>query len=104
MALHVILERVREWAADPDGALGIPLEKLAGLPAHPDDLDVDGALDVLFAVHDILLLFDPAHDGIEDPASADNVATRIGDYRAADWFISFTPADVRDPNRGFRRR
>lgn len=104
MALHIILERVRDWAADPDGAFGAPPEKLAGLPAHPDDLDVDGALDALFADHDILLLSDPGHDGIEDPSSAENMATRIGDYRAAGWFISFTPGDARNPNRGFRRR
>lgn len=61
-------------------------------------------LDSLFVDHDILLLFDLGHDGIEEPASAENRHARIGDCRPAAWFAPFTGSDPRDPRSGFRRR
>jgi hypothetical protein len=103
MALHLILERVREWAADSDTGLGFRPEDVAALPARVDDMDWRTALDVLFVDHDILLLFDPEQDGIEDPGSAENQHARMGDYRPAAWFAPFGGADPRDPRRGFRR-
>jgi hypothetical protein len=103
MALHLVVERARDWAADPDAGIGIRPQEVAGLPAHRDDLDWQGALDALFADHDILLLFDPGQDGIEDPAGTENEHARIGDYRPAAWFTPFAAEVARDPHRGFRR-
>jgi hypothetical protein len=103
MALHLILDRARDWWSDVDAGCGIRPEELALLPSHADDLDWDGARDALFVDHDILLLFDPGQDGLDDPGSAENRSARIGDYRPAAWFNSFTAENARDPARGFRR-
>lgn len=102
MALHTILLRLGDRSTDDPG-LAVAAGALAGLPTHPDDLDWAGALDALVADHDILLLFDPASDGIEDPLTAENRGARIGDYRPTAWSTSFTPDLARDPARGFRR-
>jgi hypothetical protein len=101
MALHLILERARDWWID--GEVGVRPEELAALPAHADDLDWQGALDALFADHDLLLLFDAELDGIEDPAALENRLPRMGDYRPAAWFTPFDAITGRDPQRGFRR-
>lgn len=103
MALHLMLDRARDWWIDADAGCGIRPEELAVLPGHVDDLDWDGARDALFVDHDILLLFDPGSDGIDDPDCVENRHARIGDYRPAAWFTPFTAADARDPVRGFRR-
>lgn len=102
MALHTMLLRLADWFTDDPGQ-AVPAGWLADLPRHPDDLDWSGALDALFADHDILLLFDPASDGIEDPLSVENQNARIGDYRPAAWFTPFTAGLAREPDRGFRR-
>lgn len=78
-------------------------EKLVSLPSHPDDEDWDGAVDALFQDTDILALFDPSQDGLEDPESDINVSFRIGDYRPAAWFKTFSNMETRDERRGFRR-
>jgi hypothetical protein len=78
MALHLILERAEAWAVDADAGIGVRPQELASLPAHADDLNWSGALDALFADHDILLLFGPEQDGIEDPASSETKAPGSG--------------------------
>ncbi len=76
---------------------------LPALPAHPDDLDWDMCSEVMFQDHDILMLDDPAADGIEDPDSAVNREFGIGDLRSGNWFRPFNNVEPRDPHRGFRR-
>jgi hypothetical protein len=75
----------------------------ADLPEHPDDLDWDMCSEVMFQDHDILMLDDPAVDGIEDPESAVNREFGIGDLRPSNWFRPFNNVEPRDPHRGFRR-
>ncbi len=98
MALHLAVQthqdlEVEEWLS----------ELLASLPSHPDDEDWDGAIDSLFQDTDILGLFDPARDGMEDPSSDVNTVFQIGDYRPQAWFQTFQNMDPRYPQRGFRR-
>ena len=64
----------------------VPQAELAALPEHPDDLDWETCRDALFQDSDILSLFDPEHDGIEDPAAQGNQLIGMGDYRPAAWF------------------
>jgi hypothetical protein len=70
---------------------------------HPDDLDWDAMPDVLFQDTDILHLFEPGLDGIDDPHNALNAEMAIGDYRPSAWFETFANMQPRDERRGFRR-
>lgn len=76
---------------------------LNGLPEHPDDFDWAVCGDVLFQDSDVLMLYNPANDGIEDPDSDINRELGAGDLRPSAWFKPFQDAEPRDPHRGFRR-
>ncbi|MFY7069400.1 hypothetical protein ACOQFV_26380 [Nocardiopsis changdeensis] len=73
------------------------------LPEHRDDYTWDFCLDILFEDHDVMLLFDPRFDGVEDPGSELNRLQAMGDMRPQSWFENFGSQDPRDPDRGFRR-
>lgn len=73
------------------------------LPSHPDDYDWGMCSEVLFQDHDVLMLFNPGLDGIEDPGDDLNRDSGMGDLRATAWFTFFNNLEPRDPNRGFRR-
>ncbi|WP_433229200.1 hypothetical protein [Actinomadura formosensis] len=73
------------------------------LPRHPDDYDWSLYSDQFFQDSDILLLYQPALDGIEDPTTPLNKTNGIGDMRPDNWFIPFNNVTPRHPNRGFRR-
>ena len=81
----------------------VPQAELAALPEHPDDLDWETCRDALFQDSDILSLFDPEHDGIEDPAAQGNQLIGMGDYRPPAWFETFLNMQPRDGRRPFRR-
>jgi hypothetical protein len=100
MALHLILRDVP--AAVDDGWAGLE-EEDAQLPAHPDDFNWDLAQDVLVQDTDILALFNPDLDGIEDPDGDLNLQMSIGDYRPQAWFETFANMELRDGRRPFRR-
>ncbi|QBI56166.1 hypothetical protein EKD16_22065 [Streptomonospora litoralis] len=72
------------------------------LPKHRDDYDWDFCLEILFEDHDVMLLFDPRFDGVEDPDSELNRLQAMGDMRPQGWFNTFAGKDQRDPDRGFR--
>lgn len=101
--MHLVIGRAEAWASDADAGIGVRPEELVVLPAHADDMNWSGALEALFADHDILLLFGPEQDGIEDPATWENKSARIGDYRTPAWFDTFAFGSTRNPDRGFRR-
>lgn len=100
MALHLVL-CYAESAVD-DGWSGLDAH-FAGLPEREDDLDWALLSDVLFTDHDILELFDPGRDGIEDPDDDHNRHLNMGDYRPHAWFATFDHTQPRDPRRPFRR-
>jgi hypothetical protein len=70
---------------------------------HPDDFDWDAMPDVLLQDTDIVQLFDPGLDGIEDPHEELNVDKAVGDYRPSAWFKAFANMEPRDERRPFRR-
>lgn len=78
-------------------------EEHESLPEHPYDYDWSLYGDQFFQDSDILLLYQPALDGIEDPTVPLNRTNGIGDMRPANWFAPFNNVTPRDPNRGFRR-
>lgn len=99
MALHIALEQGGTFIDlfDDEGANWTSFERL---PVHaPDGVheeDLCGALDdgldalsdVLFEDHDVLLLFNPAMDGLEsDPEMADRMG--LVNLHPKDWFIPF---------------
>ena len=73
------------------------------MPEHPDDFDWDAMPDALFQDTDILHLFEPDLDGIDDPDEALNIEMAMGDYRPSAWFENFGNMRQRDEQRGFRR-
>lgn len=98
MALHKMLERAQ--AAVKEGWTGIDD---AALPDHPDDFDWDLLYGTLFQDLDILDLFEPHLDGVEDPDYERNRDVGMGDYRAQAWFTWFLNMQPRDGRRPFRR-
>jgi hypothetical protein len=100
MALHLMLSYASD--AVDDGWSGLEND-FSALPEHRDDLDWDLLREVLFQDSDILELFDPSRDGIEDPDDEQNRYLRMGDYTAPAWFTPFDDMSSRDPRRPFRR-
>ncbi|GHF42766.1 hypothetical protein GCM10018790_20770 [Kitasatospora xanthocidica] len=99
-ALHLALREAPDYLDD------IEVGEFAahqGLPVHRDDYDFGGCRDLSFQDTDVLMLYSPAHDGIEDPGGDANRQFGIGDLRAAAWFEPFQNVTPRDPGRGFRR-
>jgi hypothetical protein len=101
MALHMILEDGP--SAVEDGWTGLDEPTLAPLAEHPDDFDWDAMPDVLLQDTDVLHLFEPDLDGIEDPEEELNVDMAMGDYRPSAWFKAFANMQPRDERRPFRR-
>jgi hypothetical protein len=99
MALHLMLERAKLAVDDESADLS---SMLARFPERSEDFDLD-LHDVLFLDLDILELFDPEVDGIEDPDSDGNRMRSMGDYRPQAWFEPFQHIDARDGRRPFRR-
>jgi hypothetical protein len=98
MALHRVL------AFLDGGALEfVPPDKIAELPDHPDDYDWEACRDGLFQDSDILSLFDPRLDGLEDPDADGNQVIGMGDYRPVAWFDTFDNMQPCDGRRPFRR-
>ncbi len=66
------------------------------LPKDPEfDDDFEWARDVLFRDHDVLLLFDPTLDGVDDPESELHQRFRFANLHPSRWFLPF--ADQEDP-------
>jgi hypothetical protein len=98
MALHRVL------AILDGGALKFaPPDKIAELPDHPDDNNWEACRDGLFQDSDILSLFDPRLDGLEDPDADSNQVMGMGDYRPVAWFDTFDNMQPCDGRRPFRR-
>ena len=75
-----------------DGIFGELLGR-DGTPYGPGD-EPDWAFlsEVLFRDDDVLLLFDPSNDGIEDPSSELHQRWRLANLHPQTWFLPF--ADV----------
>lgn len=84
MALHLVIDQADSLSND--GASSPP-ESL------PEDAERDGdferARDVVFRDHDVLLLFDPAFDGLDDPESELQERFRFANLHPRRWFLPF---------------
>ncbi|MFD9736245.1 hypothetical protein [Umezawaea sp. NPDC059074] len=100
MALHLVLRYAGD--AVDDGWSGLE-DDFKALPEHSDDLDWDMLGEVLFQDIDILELFDPSRDGLENPDDEENRYLGMGDYTPPAWFTPFDNMSPRDPRRPFRR-
>lgn len=100
MALHLALEEAPGHLDEVDDNED---HRHRQLPVHNDDYDWDACADVLFQDGDVVMLFNPAFDGIEDPDNDVNQAAGIGDLRPDAWFEPFHNVPARDPERGHRR-
>lgn len=85
MALHLIIDAAE--GATRDGSLATDLS----LPPDPDrDGDFDAVRELLFGDHDVLLLFDPALDGIEAPDLDLDEHRLFANLHPRAWFLPFT--------------
>lgn len=84
MALHLVIDEAECSLAE--GLLSAP--DLLPEDAERDD-DFEWARDVLFRDHDVLLLFDPALDGVDDPASELDQRFRFANLHPGRWFLPF---------------
>ncbi|MFJ8052390.1 tetratricopeptide repeat protein [Streptomyces luteogriseus] len=99
MALHVALEQASGLTTDDPRLVG---EFTKGLPEHPEDYDWSACKDLLFEDHDVLWLYWPWMEGIEDPDSDAHQLMRAANLHPDDWFRPFRDDRRRDPDRGFR--
>lgn len=99
MALHLGIARAEALTKNRPRFLR---EHLADLPEHRRDFDWDACSDELFEDHDVLMLFDPALDGVEDSSSPVNQALGMVNLAPLDWFTPFDSDDARDPDRGYK--
>ena len=84
MALHLVIDSAEAGLSDD----AIPVNE--SLPADPErDGDFDWAREVLFRDHDVLLLFNPSLDGIEDDDSDLSQRYMFANLHPRRWFLPF---------------
>ena len=84
MALHLVIDSAEAAVSDET----IPLDD--SLPADPErDRDFEWAREVLFRDHDVLLLFNPSLDGIEDNDSDLSQRHMFANLHPRRWFLPF---------------
>ena len=94
VCLHLVLEDAPGYVeslrenSDPDHE---------ALPRSRNDYDWEGCAKTLSGPGAVLLLFDPANDGIEDPDTEANQTLGIGDLQPAAWFRPFSHVEPRPP-------
>ncbi len=100
MALHLALEYASSMVIDESESVSALVKDL---PASHDDYDWDLCIAVLLEDTDVLFLYEPWSQGIEDSDSIAHQFLGIANLEAADWFEPFYRGSGRDPDRGFRR-
>lgn len=84
MALHIVIDHAESALAE--GLLSAP----EFFPKEPErDDDFEWAREVMFRDHDVLLLFDPAFDGVEDLESDLHKRFRFANLHPDRWFLPF---------------
>ena len=94
MALHLVIDEAESSLAD--GLLLVP--ELLPEDVERDD-DFEWAREVMFRDHDVLLLFDPALDGVDDPASELHQRFRFANLHPSRWFLPFADHEDDDSQR-----
>jgi len=92
MALHLVIDSAEAGVSDDV----MPLDD--SLPADPErDCDFEWAREVLFRDHDVLLLFNPSLDGIEDNDSELSQRHMFANLHPRRWFLPFPDQLDLDP-------
>ncbi|MFI1256580.1 tetratricopeptide repeat protein [Streptomyces netropsis] len=100
MAMHLALEHASSMVTDePD----LVTELVKGLPEDPWDYDWELCMTTFLEDTDVLFLYEPWSQGIEDPDSLLNQRLGIAGLEADRWFKPFYKDRARAPERGFRR-
>lgn len=95
-ALHIVISFAA--MADAQGVGPNPEDFGLQLLPEPDDDDYAAAHAALFEDFDLLLLFDPLFDGIEDPGAEINQRLGIGPHlHPSNWFEPFAAYADADP-------
>lgn len=88
MALQIVLDAAEDFQADklwPEPGF------LESLPSHEFDYDFDLMHDVLLKDNDVMRLFDPHLDGIDDPENEYAASRGIVNLHPTRWFLPFDP-------------
>jgi hypothetical protein len=85
LALHLIIE----YAEDLSGDGALDWEWIDALPRRPQDEDFGRLKDILFEDNDVLILYNPALDGAEDPESEIAQLERFVNLHPNNWFKTF---------------
>jgi hypothetical protein len=92
MALHLVIDQAESWSTE--GLLPAP----ESLPEDAErDNDFEWAREVTFRDHDVLLLFDPAFDGLDDPENELHQRFRFANLHPGRWFLPFADEAGVDP-------
>ncbi|WYB29909.1 hypothetical protein V6574_07010 [Streptomyces sp. SM1P] len=100
MAVHLALAEASYMAEDEPELVA---EFVKGLPAGQNDYDWGLCLDVFLEDTDVLFLYEPWAQGVEDPDHTVGRMLGVANLEAEDWFTPFREEETRDPERGFRR-
>ncbi len=86
MALQIALRSAGDFHAD---SLWPEPDVLAALPSHEFDYDFDLMSDVLLKDNDVMRLFDPQLDGIDDPQNDYAADHGMVNLHPSRWFLPF---------------
>ncbi|MFG3290246.1 tetratricopeptide repeat protein [Streptomyces sp. NPDC048179] len=100
MALHVAVDHASSMVVDD---LELVTSFVEDVPSHHDDWDWGLCLDTLLEDTDVLFLYEPWAQGIEDSDHHLNALMGFANLEVEDWFVPFYEDRARDPDRGFRR-
>ncbi|WP_075735838.1 sel1 repeat family protein [Streptomyces acidiscabies] len=100
MALHLAISHASCMVVDEPELVTSFVE---GVPPHHNDWDWGLCITVLLEDTDVLFLYKPWAQGIEDSNHLTNQMLGIANLEAEDWFKPFYGDSDRDPNRGLRR-
>ena len=87
MAVHLTIDLAEAFVHDGELDDDAFARALPSAGAH--DHDFEGARDALLPDHDVLALFDPSLDGIEDSDAPENVQYRLVNLHPRRWFEPF---------------
>ncbi|MFE1883705.1 tetratricopeptide repeat protein [Streptomyces diastatochromogenes] len=100
MALHIAIDHASSRVVDEPERV---MEIVDGVPPHHDDWDWGLCIDVLLEDTDVLFLYEPWAQGIEDSDHYINQDMGLANLEAEDWFKPFYENRARARDRGFRR-
>ncbi|MER5524476.1 hypothetical protein ABT075_07640 [Streptomyces sp. NPDC002677] len=100
MALHMAVDHASSMVVDDPELVTSFVEDV---PPHHDDWDWGVCLDAFLEDTDVLFLYEPWAQGIEDSDHHLNSFMGFANLEVEDWFVPFYGDRARDPDRGFRR-